>query len=183
MEKYMQDLESMGYQISDQSDTHHHTFSSEAYSNTVDYMFFPEEETLRMFFRNRPFFSDEEMEENFESIGMIDLHLDEYASQCKDQTIFYEIMYALFHKKVYDIQISFASETEQAAYITAMKEALEKNGFAYYANPLEVKVPRKSDAYYHEEKGLILAYNENDSTHLDINVIEVGDGFTPRGTI
>ena len=172
MDDYLSALKTYGYSEDDTSSLGHHTLETESFRSNFEYMIDTASNIIFIMFRNIKYLGDEVANEMIADMGFPAIHLENYLSHSRELTRFYEFQYSLKREIVLQSDITFTTPTEKVEFYVDLEYDLVADGFID-VDPLSVQVPYKNKAYYNESKGLIVAYNEDETNMSSLHFIKL----------
>ena len=102
------------------------------------------------------------------------------SSTAKDATKYYQYDSNVYQESILALDITFSSVDERNDYMTTFVLRLINEENFEEVDPRKVKVARRDTAFYNENKGLIIAYNDDQTEPIvSFHLIKVVDDFTP----
>ncbi|MBO7120912.1 MAG: hypothetical protein J6V79_00775 [Bacilli bacterium] len=126
------------------------------------------------------YLSDEEVASWMDGYDFPSIDVAHLETIARDATKYYEYDSNVYQKDILSLDVTFASVDERNEYMTSfVLRLLNEEGFEE-VDARKVKVARRDTAFYNASKGLIIAYNDNNTQQIvNFHLIKVADSFSP----
>ena len=126
------------------------------------------------------YLSDEEVVSWMDGYDFPSIDVAHLETIARDATKYYEYDSNVYQNDILSLDVTFASVDERNEYMTSfVLRLLNEEGFEE-VDARKVKVARRDTAFYNASKGLIIAYNDNNTQQIvNFHLIKVADSFSP----